>query len=239
MTWHRFIVFANEPITIAVVVTVGGGFFLQQILREQDQKRARRELGEALVVEMTGCAYGIYHQLQNRYRNTAELFGDSPSNDLEDQYTKFRIDAATVQAKLETHFYVDKNVHAAQSDKTDRKGKHARPIFVSGSEPWTYWHGVIDILTLDYTVLVDEPETVRDVISAVEYHVGLGGEDLVDHAKRVAQFEKYLNSAKESVIKESVDRRWRRFLRHARRFLRRVWFAYRHRHNQSRITLTN
>jgi hypothetical protein len=54
MTWHRFIVFANEPITIAVVVTVGGGCFLQQILREQDQKRARRELGEALVVEMTG-----------------------------------------------------------------------------------------------------------------------------------------------------------------------------------------
>jgi hypothetical protein len=211
LSWHRFVVIVNEPITVAVVITFVGGFFLQHIVHSQDQRKARRELGYALVVEMTGCAYGIYHRLQKYYRNPTQITNGSLGLDLEDAYSEFRGDAAVIQTKLESLFYVNRKVYIVQANKEDRdKDKRVRPIFVSNSEPWTFWHGVIDLITLDYNYLL-ETTVLDDVVVGVTYHIGFTDEDLIDHSKMMVQFTEYLRLARESVIKESLKRRRRKF----------------------------
>jgi hypothetical protein len=173
---------------------------------------------------MTEVAYEMYHRLQNVHRAKDQDAQPSELAALGAAYSAFRLRAAVLQKQLETYYKRNLAVFRAYANKSDVKPARdlpdersfwrGRSVFVLRAEPWTYWHAMVDLLTLDY-FHVAHPELVAQTEREVRYHIGLpdlvplrNDEEILgetDHEIRIVLFTSYMNLAIASVLSGASD----------------------------------
>jgi hypothetical protein len=202
--WKPILINATGPIIAVILGTTitGIAFHIVRVRRENMLLSLRRdqeyrELRIALSLEMMKLAYTFYYRTEEviRQKKYEEEIHDS---DLAAQYDEFRIAARVVEESLRTR--------------------------VSPADARWYWHGVIDLLTVRFYLLVHPGQRLDDLKENIGKHHDeddriptsvrrsfLNTEELKGYCHDVSQdvedtrFASILSKAIEAVVPEAVD----------------------------------
>jgi hypothetical protein len=199
--WQRALLQSVGPVVTAVIGTLLFGSVAAWIARRAQDRRARYELRQQLIGELTEAASALYLHTQHYWRvlqqgregevnppsgmkqdgpagPTPALTKSTARQELDEQYLKSRVAGQVLESRLSAYF--------------------------ASEHPRDCWHRTMDLLTVRYFQLIDlATERLRRENAGPE-HSGLTSEGLKNPKLVLRTYRESLDATIEAVLQEPL-----------------------------------